>query len=77
MSKKYLLIINDAPYGNERPYNGLRLAVALLKNSDVVLRIFLFGDGVQCAVRDQKPPHGNYNVEHMLSSIIQRGAIAT
>lgn len=23
----YLLIINDGPYGNERPYNALRLAV--------------------------------------------------
>jgi len=22
--KKYLFIINDSPYGNERPYNALR-----------------------------------------------------
>jgi len=26
-SKQVLLIINDAPYGNERPYNALRLAL--------------------------------------------------
>jgi len=27
---KYLFIINDGPYGNERPYNALRLALNLL-----------------------------------------------
>jgi len=26
-TKKVLLVINDAPYGNERPYNALRLAM--------------------------------------------------
>jgi sulfur relay (sulfurtransferase) complex TusBCD TusD component (DsrE family) len=25
-NKKYLFIINDGPYGNERPYNALRIA---------------------------------------------------
>ena len=25
------MIINDSPYGNERPYNALRLATALVK----------------------------------------------
>lgn len=29
--KNYLLIVNDAPYGNERPYNALRLALNLVK----------------------------------------------
>ena len=28
-SKQFLIIINDAPYGNERPYNALRLAMNL------------------------------------------------
>jgi uncharacterized protein involved in oxidation of intracellular sulfur len=27
-----LLILNDAPYGTERCCNGLRLALALIKN---------------------------------------------
>ncbi|MDO9347847.1 MAG: hypothetical protein Q7T47_01065 [Anaerolineales bacterium] len=31
IAKKYLFIINDAPYGNERPYNALRLALNLVK----------------------------------------------
>ena len=28
--KEYLFIVNDSPYGNERPYNALRLAIKLL-----------------------------------------------
>jgi uncharacterized protein involved in oxidation of intracellular sulfur len=28
---KVQLVLNDAPYGTERPYNGLRLALALAK----------------------------------------------
>ena len=27
-SKTYLFIVNDAQYGNERPYNAMRLALA-------------------------------------------------
>ena len=27
----YLIILNDAPYGSERSYNGLRLAGSLAK----------------------------------------------
>lgn len=30
-TRTYLFIINDAPYGNERPYNALRLALNLVK----------------------------------------------
>jgi sulfur relay (sulfurtransferase) complex TusBCD TusD component (DsrE family) len=26
----YLFVINDGPYGNERPYNALRLAMVIL-----------------------------------------------
>ena len=28
--KTYLFIVNDAPYGNECPYNALRLALTLV-----------------------------------------------
>ena len=31
MAKNFLIIINDAPYGNERPYNAMRLAFNLVK----------------------------------------------
>ena len=75
--KNYLLIINDAPYGNERPYNALRLALNLVKRPEVNVRVFLMGDGVNCAMCGQKTPEGYYNVERMLQSIARRGAVAT
>ena len=42
-------IINDAPYGSERPYNGLRLALSLTKSNEEV-RVFLMADAVTCAL---------------------------
>ena len=41
-----LVIVNDQPYGSERPYNALRLAGSLAKRDDVALRVFLLGDAV-------------------------------
>jgi uncharacterized protein involved in oxidation of intracellular sulfur len=73
----YLFIINDAPYGNERPYNALRLALNLAKRPDISLRVFLLGDGVLCAVTRQVTPEGYYNIERMLKSIARRGQVAT
>jgi len=73
----FLLIINDGPYGNERPYNALRLALNLVKREAVQVRIFLMGDGVQCAVARQTTPEGYYNIERMLKSITRRGEVAT
>jgi uncharacterized protein involved in oxidation of intracellular sulfur len=76
-SKTYLFIVNDAPYGSERPYNALRLALDLVKRPEVQVRIFLIGDGVNCALAGQKTPDGYYNVERMLKSIARRGEVAT
>ena len=74
---KYLLVINDAPYGNERPYNALRLALNLVKRERTHIRVFLLGDGVNCAIAGQKTPNGYYNVERMLKSLASRGEVAT
>lgn len=41
-------VINDAPYGNERPWNALRLAGALVATKQGV-NIFLLGDAVAIA----------------------------
>ena len=76
-TKRYLFIINDAPYGNERPYNALRLALNLIKRSGVAVRVFLTGDGVLCARQGQKTPDGYYNIERMIKSLAQRGEVAT
>ena len=75
--RTYLLIINDAPYGNERPYNALRVAMSLAKRPDAAVQVFLMGDGVNCAVAGQKTPNGYYNVERMLHSIARQGQVAT
>ncbi len=75
--KNYLVIINDSPYGNERPYNALRLALALAKRPEAQVRIFLIGDGVNCAMAGQKTPDGYYNVERMLKALARRGEVAT
>lgn len=57
-SIRYLLIINDGPYGSERPYNALRLAMNLVRREAVHVRVFLIGDGVHCAVKGQQTPQG-------------------
>lgn len=69
-----LLILNDAPYGSERSYNGLRLATSLAKRESGNLRVFLMGDAASCAKRGQKVPSGYYNLEAMLKVLGGRGA---
>ena len=75
--RTYLFIFNDSPYGNERPYNALRLAMNLAKLPDTHVQVFLMGDGVNCAIAGQKTPNGYYNVERMLQSIARQGQVAT
>lgn len=68
-----LIILNEAPYGSERTYNGLRLAGALAKAGGNELRLFLMGDSVVAAKAGQKVPSGYYNVEVMLGAVIRLG----
>jgi uncharacterized protein involved in oxidation of intracellular sulfur len=77
VEQSILFIINDSPYGNERPYNALRLAMNLVKREGVRVRVFLTADGIACARKGQKTPEGYYNIERMLKSLIQRGEVAT
>lgn len=69
---KILTILNDPPYGTERSYNGLRLALALAKLPDMELRIFLMADAVFCGKRGQQTPDGYYNLERMLRGCITK-----
>lgn len=71
---KYLIILNDAPYGSERSYNGLRLAGSLAKQEGVAVSVFLMGDAVGCAVACQTTPNGYYNIERMLKALAAKGA---
>ena len=76
-TRNILFVINNAPYGDERPFNALRLALNLVKRPGVAVRVFLTGDGVVCARRGQKTPEGYYNVERMVKALARRGEVAT
>jgi len=69
-----LFILNDAPYGSEKAYNALRMAITLLKeHPTVVVRLFLMADAVTCALPGQSTPQGYYSIERMLQLVINKG----
>jgi uncharacterized protein involved in oxidation of intracellular sulfur len=68
-----LIILNDPPYGTERTYNGLRLALALAKLEGSALRLCLMSDAVWCARGGQTTPEGYYNIERMLRGLVAKG----
>jgi len=68
------MILNGASYGDEKVWNALRLARALISAAiKMKVNIFLLGDAVTTAKRGQKPPEGFYNLERMLKELIDRG----
>lgn len=67
------IVLQDAPYGNERVWNALRLSEALLTEG-VGVRVFLYGDSVVAAKKGQEPPRGFYNIGEMLSRLMEKGA---
>lgn len=68
---KILFILNDPPYGTERTYNGLRLALAILKGDpSAQVAVFLMADAVVAARSGQKTPDGYYNIERMLRRVL-------
>ena len=73
--QKILIIINDAPYGTEKAYNALRMAMTLQKDhaGEVEVKIFLLADSVFCGLPNQKTPNGYYNIERMLKIVIRNG----
>lgn len=73
--QKILIVINDAPYGTEKAYNALRLAMKLQSeySDKIQINIFLLADAVFCGLPKQKTPSGYYNIERMLKSVINKG----
>jgi uncharacterized protein involved in oxidation of intracellular sulfur len=68
------IILQTPPYGDERIWNALRLARALI--SAVIkmkVNIFFTGDAVVAAKKGQTPPTGFYNLEKMLKDLIEHG----
>lgn len=70
---KYLFIVNDGPYGTEKAYNALRLGMAMQKEVEADIRVFMMADAVANAVAGQNTPQGFYNVERMLKGILAKG----
>jgi len=69
-----LIIVNDAPYGTEKPYNALRLGNQVLKDHpESSVNIFLLADAVTCGLANQKTPDGYYNIGRMLKMFIRKG----
>lgn len=70
---RYLFILNEAPFGGERTYNGLRLASSLSERDEIEVKVFLMGDAVTTAHGGQKGLAGYYNLQTMLASASKRG----
>ena len=71
---KVLLIINDAPYGSEKAYNALRMAMTIQKEDEnAKVRIFLMADAATAALPNQITPQGYYNIERMMRSVLSKG----
>lgn len=71
---KILFIVNDAPYGSEKLYTALRLAMKLQQEqADAEVRVFLMADAVTAALPGQATPQGYYNVERMLKAVANKG----
>jgi uncharacterized protein involved in oxidation of intracellular sulfur len=68
---RFLLILNGPPYGDEKAYNALRLAHAVIKaDAATEIVVFLMADAVACAKAGQKTPEGYYNLERMLKRVM-------
>ena len=70
---KALFILNGAPYGEERTYNGLRLAGALARKPENEVRVFLLGDAAIAAKNGQQVPAGFYNLQIMINKVTRVG----
>lgn len=65
-------ILNEAPYGTEKSYDALRLALSLTRQNQPV-QIFLQADAIFCALKKQNTPPGYYNIGRMITGLIKRG----
>ena len=70
-----LFIIHSSPYGDERFFSALRLALQLQEQhkSAVNLKVFLMSDAVTGALAKQNPAEG-YHLQQMLEILTAQGA---
>ena len=68
------IILNSAPYRDEKVWNALRLAKTLISVTiDIKVKIFLLSDVVTAAKKGQKTPEGYYNLEKTLKELVEHG----
>ena len=73
---KICIVLNDPPYGTERCFNGLRLALALSKaDPQPELSVFLLADAVLCAKAGQTTPDGYYNLGRMIRGVANQARV--
>ena len=72
-----LFILNDAPYGNERAYNALRLAEVVAGKEGQQVRMFLMAGAVNSAKSGQKVSPSRTSLPMEASASASKTATAT
>ncbi|TKB56127.1 DsrE/DsrF/TusD sulfur relay family protein [Ferrimonas aestuarii] len=72
---KILLVAHDSPYGSEKLYNALRIALAMQEHADrpVEQRVFLMSDAVVAALNGQQTPDLSYHIGQMIELLLAQG----
>ncbi len=71
-----LIIAHAAPYGSERCLSALRLATALIGQTDqpVTLRVFLMSDAVVTGLPNQASAEAGGGLQQMIEGLVAGGA---
>lgn len=72
--QRILIIVNEGPYGSEKMFNALRLAINLKEQHEdkVILRLFMLSDSVTAALSRHQRSEG-YNIQQMLEIMLAQG----
>ncbi|USD37389.1 MULTISPECIES: DsrE/DsrF/TusD sulfur relay family protein [Ferrimonas] len=70
-----LMVAHDSPYGSEKLYNALRIALAMQEHGDQPLsqRVFLMSDAVVAALSGQQTPDLSYHIGQMIELLLAQG----
>ncbi|MCL1090427.1 DsrE family protein [Shewanella profunda] len=65
--QQILIVAHASPYGTEKLFNTLRIALALQDQEDqaIDLKIFLMSDAIFGALKNQTTPDLSYNLQQM------------
>ena len=69
------IIINEPPYsGNDKAWNGLRLAKTLLEKGQSI-NIFLIDKAIDIGKQNHVVPDGEINLEELVKDILSKGGV--